>query len=131
MLTRKKRNNIMKQLNAAARIALLLATTFATVFLLQAEPGNKGLRSTQQKRPSAHAIHIVDQNGQPALSGVPSGGGHIVDVAVGKGGGGVVPDTVTISVGDTVRWTWAEDGHSVTSGDPCTPDEQFCSPDDT
>ena len=42
-----------------------------------------------------------------------------------------VPDTVNISVGDTVRWTWAESGHSVTSGDPCTADGQFCSPNNT
>ena len=48
------------------------------------------------------------------------------------GGGDVfVPDTVNISVGDTVRWTWAESGHSVTSGPPCAADSQFCSPDDT
>jgi len=28
-----------------------------------------------------------------------------------------------------VRWTWASDFHSVTSGDNCFPDQQFCSPD--
>ena len=38
--------------------------------------------------------------------------------------------TVNISVGDTVRWTWADGGHSVTSGQPCSADSQFCSPDD-
>jgi len=65
------------------------------------------------------------------VSGVPTGGGQIVDVAVGKGGDVFVPDTVNISVGDTVRWTWAEGGHSVTSGPPCFVDSQFCSPDDT
>jgi Copper binding proteins, plastocyanin/azurin family len=41
-----------------------------------------------------------------------------------------VPDTLNISVGDTVRWTWAESGHSVTSGPPCVPDSQYCSPND-
>ena len=40
-----------------------------------------------------------------------------------------MPDTVNISVGDTVRWTWESDFHSVTSGTPCTADGQFCSPD--
>src|SRR4029434_8102289 len=40
------------------------------------------------------------------------------------------PDTVNISVGDTVRWTWAGSGHSVTSGPHCIPDSQFCSPND-
>ena len=64
------------------------------------------------------------------MSGVPSGG-QIFDVAVGQGGDVFVPDTVNISVGDTVRWTWAESGHSVTSGDPCTADGQFCSPNNT
>jgi plastocyanin/N-acetylneuraminic acid mutarotase len=64
------------------------------------------------------------------VSGVPSGG-QIFDVAVGQGGDVFVPDTVNISVGDTVRWTWAESGHSVTSGDPCTADGQFCSPNNT
>src|SRR5215813_4511183 len=76
---------------------------------------------------SAPPLRIVDQNLQPAVSGVPSGG-QIFDVAVGQGGDVFVPDTVNISVGDTVRWTWAASGHSVTSGDPCTPDGQFCSP---
>jgi len=65
------------------------------------------------------------------VSGVPSGTGQIFDVAVGQGGDVFVPDTVNISVGDTVRWTWAESGHSVTSGPPCFVDSQFCSPNDT
>src|SRR6184192_4732813 len=114
----------MKRLNAAIRFACLLATTFAMVFFSRAESGNK------QKQTSAHAIHIVDQNGRPAVSGVPAGGGQIFDVAVGQGGDVFVPDSVNISVGDTVRWTWAEGGHSVTSGPPCVPDSQYCSPDD-
>jgi plastocyanin len=121
----------MKRPNAALRIAFLLATTFTTVFLSQAGSSDKHISAAHQKQTAAHAIHIMDQNGRPAVSGAPSGGGQIFDVAVGKGGDVFVPDTLNISVGDTVRWTWAEDGHSVTSGDPCTPDEQFCSPDDT
>jgi plastocyanin len=121
----------MKRLNAAVRVASSLAATFTLVFSSQAGSGDKYISIAHQKQTSAHAIHIVDQNGLPAVSGVPLGGGQIFDVAVGKGGDVFVPDTVTIFVGGTVRWTWAEDGHSVTSGDPCTPDEQFCSPDDT
>ncbi len=31
----------------------------------------------------------------------------------------------------TAGWTWADGGHSVTSGPPCFVDSQFCSPDDT
>src|SRR5947207_10021580 len=121
----------MKQLNAVARLTFFLATIFAMVFLSQAESREKHISTAQQKKPAAPGIHIVDQNGRPAVSGVPTGGGQIVDVAVGKGGDVFVPDTVNISVGDTVRWTWAEGGHSVTSGPPCFVDSQFCSPDDT
>ena len=39
------------------------------------------------------------------------------------------PNMINIGVGDTVRWTWASNNHSVTSGTPCTADGQFCSPD--
>lgn len=121
----------MKRLNALVRIASLLATTFATVFLSQAESGDRHISAAHQKQTSGHAIHIVDQNGRPAVSGVPSGTGQIFDVAVGVDGFTFTPSTANIQVGDTVRWTWLSNGHSVTSGDPCTPDEQFCSPDDT
>src|SRR5213595_2386426 len=121
----------MKRLNAVARLTFFLATIFAMVFLSQAESREKHISTAQQKKPAAPGIHIVDQNGRPAVSGVPTGGGQIFDVAVGKGGDVFVPDSVNISVGDTVRWTWAESGHSVTSGPPCFVDSQFCSPDDT
>jgi plastocyanin/N-acetylneuraminic acid mutarotase len=121
----------MKQLNAGLRLIFSLGTMFAMVFLSQAEPSNKGRATAQPKTPTAPGIHIVDQNGRTAVSGVPSGGGQIIDVAVGQGGDVFVPDSVNISAGDTVRWTWAEGGHSVSSGPPCFVDSQFCSPDDT
>src|SRR5437868_13420916 len=121
----------MKRLNAVVRVAVCLATIFAMVFLSQAESRDKRLSTTQQKETSAHEIHLVDQNGRPAASGAPSAVSTIVDVAVGQGGDVFVPDTVNISVGDTVRWTWAESGHSVTSGHPCVADSQYCSPNDT
>ncbi len=121
----------MKRFNTVVRATFFLATIFAIVFSSQAEPGNKHLATTQQKNPATPGIRIVDQNGRTAVSGVPTGGGQIFDVAVGKGGDVFVPDSVNISVGDTVRWTWAESGHSVTSGPPCDVDSQFCSPDDT
>jgi len=119
----------MKRLNAVLRLTFSLAAMFAIVFLSQAESGNKRLTTTQQKRSANHEIHIVDQNGNPAVSGVPSGTGQIFDVQVGPGFA-FDPDTVNISVGDTVRWTWAGSGHSVTSGPPCEADSQYCSPDD-
>lgn len=46
----------------------------------------------------------------------------IVEVQVGAGGLKFTPQNVTIQAGDTVRWTWAADGHSSTSGTPGNPD---------
>jgi plastocyanin len=120
----------MKRLNAVLRLTFSLAAMFAIVFLSQAESGNKRPTATQQKRSANHEIQIVDQNGNPAVSGRPSGTGQIVDVAVGLDGFTFTPDNVNISVGDTVRWTWSSSGHSVSSGPPCFVDSQFCSPDD-
>ena len=121
----------MKRLNAVLRLTFSLATMFAIVFLSQAESGNKRATTTQQKRSANQKIQIMDENGNPAVSGVPSGTGQIVDVAVGLDGFTFTPDNVNISVGDTVRWTWSSSGHSVSSGPPCFVDSQFCSPDDS
>ena len=117
------------KISNAARLIFWVAAIFAIGFLVRAESGEKRANTPNTK--SAPSMRIVDQNGQPAVSGVPSPTATIVDVAVGQGGDVFVPDTVNISVGDTVRWTWAESGHSVTSGPPCAPDSQFCSPNDT
>jgi plastocyanin len=120
----------MKRLTAVLRLTFWMTALSAIAFLSQAESGQKRVATTQQKKPTARGIHIVDQNGRPAVNGVPSATSQTVDVAVGQGGDVFVPDTVNISVGDTVRWTWAESGHSVTSGPPCVPDSQYCSPND-
>jgi plastocyanin len=117
-------------MKTSVRAIFWLGMIFAIVFLVRAESGDRRTSTPQTKSMSAPSIRILDQNGQPAVSGVRSPNGNIVDVAVGKGGDVFVPDTVNISVGDTVRWTWAESGHSVTSGPPCVPDSQYCSPDD-
>jgi plastocyanin len=119
----------MKKLNAVRPI-FWLGIMFAIVFLVRAESGDRHTSVTPQKERATASIRIFDQNGQPAVSGGPSPKGAIFDVAVGQGGDVFVPDTVNISVGDTVRWTWAESGHSVTSGPPCVPDSQYCSPND-
>src|SRR5204862_2808247 len=116
------------RLNAAVRLTFWLATMFAVVFLVRAESGDRHTSMPQTK--SAPPIRIVDQNGQPAVNGVPSATSTIVDVTVGPDFA-FHPDTVNLSVGDTVRWTWAGSGHSVTSGPPCAADSQYCSPDDT
>jgi len=120
----------MKKSNAG-RVAFWLATTFAIVFLVRAESGDRRTTARPQKD-SIAPITIVDENGQPDVNGVPSATSTIVDVTVAPGGGFTFsPSTVNISVGDTVRWTWAGSGHSVTSGPPCAVDSQYCSPNDT
>ena len=79
------------------------------------------------------AIRIFDQYGRQVPSGKRDVGSQTIDVTVGplENEFSFMPDTVNIRVGDTVRWTWASDFHSVTSGDStsCTADGQFCSPD--
>src|SRR5436853_7320339 len=67
-----KRIKNMKRLNAVVRVAVCLATIFAMVFLSQAESRDKRLSTTQQTETSATEIHLVDQTGRPAVSGVPS-----------------------------------------------------------
>src|SRR5881394_3648003 len=115
------------KISNAARLIFWLAAIFAIGILVRAESGVKWTNTANVK---SAPLRIMDQNGRTAVSGVPSGSGQIFDVAVGKGGDVFVPDSLNISVGDTVRWTWAESGHSVTSGPPCVPDSQYCSPDD-
>ena len=111
----------------AARLIFWVAAIFATGVLVRAESGGK--RASMPNTKSASLLRIVDQNGRPAVSGAPSATSTIVDVTVAPGGAFTFdPNTVNISVGDTVRWTWGGNGHSVTSGDPCTVDGQFCSP---
>ena len=117
------------KISNAARLIFWVTAIFALGFLVRAESGQRRTSIPAQKH-AAPPIRILDQNGQPAVSGIPSPNGNIVDVAVGPVGFTFDPDTVNISVGDTVRWTWGSSGHSVTSGPPCAADSQFCSPDD-
>jgi plastocyanin len=56
---------------------------------------------------------------------------HMVQVGAG-GAFAFTPSTLTIKAGDTVMWSFATAGHTVTSGStPGTPDNKFCSPSDT
>src|ERR1043166_6573811 len=121
-----QRTKAMKTSNALRLI--WLAVIVATGFLVRAESGEKKRASMPNTRSAP--LRIVDQNGRPAVSGAPSATSTIYDVTVGPDLA-CHPNTVNISVGDTVRWTWAGSGHSVTSGDPCTADGQFCSPNNT
>ena len=87
-----------------------------------------GTRSDSQ---AIAAIRILDQRGRQVQSGKRDMGSQIFEVTVGPIGKEFTfaPDTVNIRVGDTVRWIWASDSHSVTSGNACIADGQFCSPD--
>ena len=117
------------KISNVVRLTFWIAAIFALGILVRAESGEKRETAPNTKTP---LLRIVDQNGRPAVNGVPSGTGQIFDVTVGPGGGFTFdPDVVNISVGDTVRWTWSGSGHSVNSGPHCIPDSQFCSPNDT
>jgi plastocyanin len=111
-----------------------MAMLSVMAFLPAGSDDKRGAAMTAERR-AAPAIRIVDEQGRQVPSGRRLAGSQIFDVAVGPAGNKIrfVPDTVNISVGDTVRWTWGSDDHSVTSGDSssCTADGQFCSPDDT
>jgi plastocyanin len=93
---------------------------------------NRNTDTTAEKR-AVPVVRIVDQHGRQVRSSRRLAGSQVFDVAVGPAGNKIrfVPDTLNIFVGDTVRWTWGSDEHSVTSGTPCTADGQFCSPDNT
>jgi plastocyanin len=113
------------KISNAVRLIFWVAAIFATGVFVRAGSGEK--RPSMPNTTSAPLLRIVDQSGRPAVSGAPSATSTTVDVTVGPDLA-FHPGTVNVSVGDTVRWTWAGSGHSVTSGDPCTANGQFCSP---
>jgi plastocyanin len=56
-------------------------------------------------------------------------GAMLPTVMVGPGGSfRFDPETITVHVGDTVRWRWDSSGHNVVSGSGGTADGRFCSP---
>src|SRR5215467_9634974 len=115
------------KISNAARLIFWLAAILAVGCLVRAESGQKRANSTNTK--GAPPMRILDRNGNPAVNGVASPDGTTVDVTVGPDFA-FHPDEINISVGDTVRWTWAGSGHSVSSGPPCVADSQYCSPND-
>jgi len=115
------------KISNAARLIFWVAAIFTIGFLVRAESGEKRGTSPNTK---TGLLRIVDQYGRPMLNGVRSPSGQIVDVTVGPDLA-FHPDSINISVGETVRWTWAGGGHSVTSGRSCTADGLFCSPNNT
>jgi plastocyanin len=122
---------IIGESKAISRQTRYLTLLLAMAYLWPAKAGDTAGADAIPGNHSIAAIRIVDQYGRQALSGKRYVGSEVFDVTVGPIGNefSFVPNTVNISVGDTVRWTWESDFHSVTSGTPCTEDGQFCSPD--
>jgi len=121
---------IIGKSNAVSRKICSLTLLLAMAYLRSAEAGDAtGTEVTQQNH--TVAIRIVDQYGRQAPTGKRDVGSQIFDVTVGpiRNEFSFVPDSVNIRVGDTVRWTWESDFHSVTSGTSCMADGQFCAPD--
>ena len=77
------------KISNAARLIFWLAAIFAIGILVRAESSEKRANTPNTK---SAPLRIVDQNGRPAVNGVPSPDGQIVDVAVGQGGDVFVPD---------------------------------------
>ncbi len=120
----------MKRSNVLMRRIFWLVIMLGAALVSQSGRCSEQVASLQ-KQAAAAGITIVDQNGRSVPNAAPSTTSQIFDVTVGPGGQTVFsPDTLNIAVGDTVRWTWASDNHSVSSGNPCAIDSQFCSPDD-
>ena len=113
------------------RRILWLIITVAVACFWPPEFGGGRMADASQKNHSAAPIIILDQHGRVVPNNSPSVTSQIFDVAVGPNNTlQFVPNMVNISAGDTVRWTWATGFHSVTSGPPCTADNQYCSPND-
>ena len=117
--------------NAISRQTDWLTLLLAMVCLWPAVATDTASAGTRSESQVIAAIRIVDQDGRQVQSGKRDVGSQIFDVTVGplENEFSFAPDTLNIAVGDTVRWTWATDSHSVTSGTSCTADGQFCSPD--
>jgi len=116
--------------NPVSRQICWLMLLLALVCLRPAKADNATAADVTQHYHMITAMRIVDQYGRQAPTGKRDVGSQAFDVTVGPVGNkfSFVPDTVNIRVGDTVRWTWESDSHSVTSGTSCTADGQFCSP---
>ena len=68
------------KISNAVRLIFWVTAIFAIGVLVRAESNQKRANTPNTK---SAPLRIVDQNGQPAVNGVPSPDGQIVDVAVG------------------------------------------------
>jgi plastocyanin len=114
---------------AALTLALLSLTSPGDLFAT-----GRHVTTLDRSGENDHALTIFDANGQALPADVVDCASATAagEVTVGPNGSFTFsPDTVTVSVGDTVRWTWEGSNHTVTSGTPCTVDSGFCSTADT
>jgi len=117
----------MTPINAARSRLFLAAVGLAFLCSWPAESFAQG-----DENSTSRSINILDSNGQPVAPNDAPAGGQLFAVTVGPNGQlRFEPQGLDISVGDTVRWTWASNFHSVTSGSSCAANNQFCSPNDT
>lgn len=112
------------------RPLLLLAFELGiAVPLLIAYARPSGAREVILNPPPETPVFGFQDGSDPGAPGAPRVPGALtVDVTVGQGGDNFSPATADIVAGDTVRWTWSSSNHTVSSGVPCTVDNQYCSP---
>jgi plastocyanin len=103
----------------------------AALALLFVGPNRTAADNRRQNGTAEPPIAIFDARGTQVNPGVVSQASHTVDVTVGPG---LIfsPSSVNIVTGDSVRWTWSGNNHTVTSGNfgSCTIDNHYCSPSD-
>src|SRR5262249_17570482 len=107
---------IIRNPKSISRQTYWLTLLLVMICLRPAVAGDRASANTASKNQAIAAIRIVDQHGRQVPSGKPDLGSQIFDVTVGPVGDEFTfrPDMINIGVGDTVRWTWASDFHSVT-----------------
>src|SRR5215475_8747678 len=101
-----KHMTLSRRSKGRAKRTCWLAMITAMAFLPAAQSDDNPGAGTTGEKHVARAIRIVDQHGRLVPNGRRlDGGGQVFDVAVGPAGNKIrfVPDTLTISEGDTVR----------------------------
>ena len=108
----------------------IVGWTAVCIWLVASWPG-KSVAAIEEARPPA-AITLIDENGAEVPPNAVTPNAQTVDVQVAPNGQlRFSPVQVNIAVGDTVRWIWNGNGHTVTSGSNCSANSQFCSPNNT
>src|SRR6476620_6729528 len=97
---------VIAESNAIPQQTRWLPLLLAMVFVWPVEAGDTASGDTRPENQATAAIRIVDQYGRQVPSGKRDVGSEIFDVTVGplENEFSFLPDTVNISVGDTVRW---------------------------